>query len=106
MTDQERIAQLEAENVAQRHHIAHLQERIAALEAQLQHLLGRLAKDSHNSSKPPSSDGLLPLRYAPVCGTKLSDHPSPLGWSEYVFGGVIAHSDIGDESVPISGSRH
>jgi transposase len=58
MTDQERIAQLEAENAAQQRQIAHLQEQVATLEAQVQHLLGRLAKDSHNSSKPPSSDGL------------------------------------------------
>jgi transposase len=57
MTDQERIAQLEAENAAQQRQIAHLQEQVAALEAQVRHLLGRLAKDSHNSSKPPSSDG-------------------------------------------------
>jgi len=58
MTDQERIAQLEAENAAQQRQIAHLQEQVATLEAQVQHLLSRLAKDSHNSSKPPSSDGL------------------------------------------------
>ena len=57
MTDQERIVQLEAENAAKDLQIAHLQEQVAALEAQVRHLLGRLAKDSHNSSKPPSSDG-------------------------------------------------
>ena len=56
MTDQERIAQLETENAAKERCIAHLQEQVAALEAQVQHLLGRVAKDSHNSSKPPSSD--------------------------------------------------
>jgi len=59
MADQERITQLEAENAAKDRQIAHLQEQVAALEAQVQHLLLRLAKDSHNSSKPPSSDGLL-----------------------------------------------
>jgi transposase len=58
MTDQERIAQLEAENAAQARHIASLQEYVAALEARVQQLLSQLAKDSHNSSKPPSSDGL------------------------------------------------
>ncbi len=58
MTDQERIAQLEAENVAKDRLIAHLREQVAALEAQVQHLPLRLAKDSHNIGKPPSSDGL------------------------------------------------
>lgn len=58
MIDQERIAQLEAENAAQARQIVCLQEQVAALEAQVQQLLLRLAKDSHNSSKPPSSDGL------------------------------------------------
>jgi transposase len=51
MTPEERIAQLEAENAYQR-------EQIAVLVARVQELEARLAKDSHNSGKPPSSDGL------------------------------------------------
>jgi transposase len=51
MTPTEEIAALKAENAA-------LQEQVAALAAQVQDLSARLAKDSHNSSKPPSSDGL------------------------------------------------
>lgn len=51
MKPAERIAELEAENAQQREQIAALLERVRELEA-------RLAKDSHNSSKPPSSDGL------------------------------------------------
>jgi transposase len=51
MTAEEVIAQLQAENAA-------LREQVQALLAELQELKGRLAKDSHNSSKPPSSDGL------------------------------------------------
>jgi transposase len=51
MTLEERIAQLEAENAALREQVTVLAERLHELEA-------RLAKDSHNSSKPPSSDGL------------------------------------------------
>jgi predicted nuclease with TOPRIM domain len=51
MTPEDRITQLEAENAA-------LQERLAALVAQVQELQARLAKDSHKSGKPPSSDGL------------------------------------------------
>lgn len=51
MTPDERIAELEAVNAQQREQIATLLERVRDLEA-------RLAKDSHNSGKPPSSDGL------------------------------------------------
>ncbi len=43
------LASLRAENAALRAQIEQLLQRMAELEA-------RLAKDSHNSSKPPSSD--------------------------------------------------
>ena len=48
MTLEERIAGLEAENAALRKQMTVLAERLRDLEAQL-------AKDSHNSSKPPST---------------------------------------------------
>lgn len=53
MTPEEhsRFADLEVENAA-------LRAQVAALLTEVQELKGRLAKDSHNSSKPPSSDGL------------------------------------------------
>jgi transposase len=53
------IAELRAVNTEQAHLIATLQARVAELE-------GRLGKDSSNSSKPPSSDGLgKPARAGP-----------------------------------------
>src|SRR5690242_18253427 len=58
MTPDERITHLEAENAALREQVRHLQARLAELE-------GRLAQDSHNSSKPPSSDGLARQRTRP-----------------------------------------
>jgi transposase len=51
MTPEARIAELEAVVAQQREQIATLLERLGELEA-------RLAKDSHNSGKPPSSDRL------------------------------------------------
>ena len=51
MTPDVRIAQLEAE-------IQRLGEQNVALLARVQDLEARLAKESHNSGNPPSSDGL------------------------------------------------
>jgi transposase len=51
MTVEERLAELEVENAALRKQVLVLAERVQELEA-------RLAKDSHNSNKPPASDGL------------------------------------------------
>ncbi len=50
MTDQEGIATLQAENTT-------LREQLAVALAEIRDLQARLAKDRHNSSKPPSSDG-------------------------------------------------
>lgn len=52
MTPEQEIEQLKAENHTLRTLNKELVERLAALEA-------RLAQDSHNSSKPPSSDGFV-----------------------------------------------
>ena len=79
MTLEERIAELEAENAA-------LREQLTVLAAQVQDLHARLAKDSHNSSKPPSSDGLarktksLRRRSGKKPGGKLATVARPYGW--------------------------
>ena len=64
MTPEERIAQLEAEMAAERAEKAGLQAELRAFHQQMESVLAyvaelerRLAKNSHNSSKPPSSDG-------------------------------------------------
>ena len=57
MTAEERIAQLEQENAELRAQLALAYQQISQLTQRLQRVEGQVAKDSHNSSKPPSSDG-------------------------------------------------
>jgi transposase len=54
MMREEEIAELKAENAALREQVRALLDRVQELEARL----ANATKDSHNSSKPPSSDGL------------------------------------------------
>jgi uncharacterized coiled-coil protein SlyX len=57
MTQEERIAQLEQENAELRAQLAAAYQQINQLAERLQRIEGQLAKDSHTSLKPPSSDG-------------------------------------------------
>jgi transposase len=58
MSDDERIAAIEAENRQLRQQLDVALTQNALLLERVQELEARLAKDSHNSSKPPSDDGL------------------------------------------------
>jgi transposase len=57
MTQEERIAQLEQENAELRSQLAAAYQQLTQLAERLQRVEGQVVKDSHNSSKPPSSDG-------------------------------------------------
>ncbi len=58
MTQEKRIAQLEQENAELRAKLAEAHQQITQLAERLQRVEGQVAKDSHTSLKPPSSDGL------------------------------------------------
>ena len=62
---EERIAQLEAENAQLRSELQQAMTLIARQAEQIADLQARAGRDSHNSSKPPSSDGLKRRAPAP-----------------------------------------
>src|SRR5260370_40097123 len=104
MRAEERIARLEAENARLREQIsqllgyvaenAALREQVSQLQEQMAELKGRLAKDSHNRSKPPWSDA--PGR-KPRSRRQLSENPT--GGQAGDRGHNLMHATKADEVV-------
>ncbi|WP_165741796.1 DUF6444 domain-containing protein [Candidatus Thiosymbion oneisti] len=80
--------------------IEHQGERIHELEARIQTLEARLAQDSHNSSKPPSSDP--PFQKLPPCSQRQPSGRKPGGqagrrgvppvpWSTTLISASLSH---------------
>ncbi len=80
LTDPRYVA-LAAENAALRAEMAGLREVIERLEKLLETLQGKLSKDSHNSHKPPGSDGpqAPPRPSNPPTGRKRGGQPGRKG---------------------------
>lgn len=74
-------AALQADNAALRLEMAKLRETMERLEKLLETLQGKLAKDSHNSHKPPGSDGpqAPPRPPKPPTGRKRGGQPGHPG---------------------------
>jgi len=78
MSEQKRIEQLERELAEVREQLAQRDAIITHLQQQIADLQGRLGKDSHNSHKPPSSDGFKRRPPAPRTG-EAKRRGSPIG---------------------------
>src|SRR5438128_7718485 len=83
MTLEEELLQLRQENQELHERLAQRDELIAHLQQRLQALEERLAKDSHNSHLPPSSDRFVrqPRSLRKKSGKKPGGQPGPPGQS-------------------------
>ena len=92
MTDTERIAYLEAELATLRAYVGEILAENAALKRQL-------AQDSHNSSKPPASDGLTrrPRATRRPSGKKSGGQPGHAGHTL----ALVARPDVVQAHVPV-----
>src|SRR5215813_13971207 len=103
MSQDERIAVIEAENRQLRHALDVALTQNAVLLERVRELEGRLAKDSQNSGKPPSSDGLarktksLRRRSGKKPGGQIGHHGDTLR--------LVAGPDAVEEHRPASCSR-
>jgi transposase len=76
MTREEALAIYQAGPEAVVDVLLKMDARLAASEQRVRHLEGRVAKDSHNSSKPPSSDGLSKPKPKPKSLRQRSGRPT------------------------------
>ncbi len=97
------LARLRAENAALRAQLAQQAELIAQLLQRIQELEARLAKDSHNSSKPPSSDP--PFKKPPPRSLRQRSGKKPGGQKDHP-GTTRALVDTPEHTVivPLSGT--
>src|SRR5258706_16411784 len=96
MTPADEIAALKAENARVQALYEQAQEQVTLLLGRVRDLEARLAKDSHNSSKPPSSDGLRrkPKSLRTPSGTKAGGQLGHRGQTLHLVASpdaVVAH---------------
>jgi transposase len=103
MTSSDRLAELEALTRVQEQQIGALHQLVEQLQARVQELEARLAKDSHNSSKPPSSDGLKrkTKRLGTKSGKKAGGQPGQRGETLHLVA-ASARRQLPSTSRPIS----
>lgn len=89
------VSRLEQENAALRALVRQQAQIIRNLTERIQHLEARLAKDSHNSGKPPSSDGYAKPKARSL--RKAGKHPT--GGQKGHEGHTLARTEHPDEVV-------
>ena len=98
MTAEEELIQLRQKNRAQEEHIQVLQEVVNQLTEQVKTLQERLAKDSHNSSLPPSSDRFVRQKKTRSLRQKSGKQA---GGQAGHLGATLEMSPMPDEVIPL-----
>lgn len=98
MTEEEELIELRQKNSLQQEQIQLLQEQVSQLTEQVKTLQERLAKDSHNSSSPPSSDRFSRQKKSRSLREKSG---KKAGGQEGHKGYTLEMSDTPDETIPL-----